>query len=192
MIAFCKIDSTGAELNGKRIDFLCTEGVDWKKSLYIHLRLDYPRFFRMDDLSKLTILCMELIKKSPGIGDFKKAEVSMIFSNRSASTFTDNQFVKTIEKGAPSPSLFVYTLPNVSVGELTIKNLLYGGSSFYISNTIMELPLCDLVEIELNKGYENVLIGRVEKSNNTDFGLFFLFDRLVTNEDLFLISRFNK
>lgn len=192
MIAFCKIDGRGGELNGKRVDFPFVEGVDWKKSLYSHLGLDYPRFFRMDDLSKLTILCMELIKQSSSIREFEKAEISMIFSNKSASTFTDNLFVETLEKGRPSPSLFVYTLPNVCVGELTIKNLLYGGSSFYISNTIIELPLRDLVEIELNKGYKNVLIGRVDKSNNTDFGLFFLFDSPVTNEDLILIGSFNK
>jgi hypothetical protein len=189
MIAHCKIEDGVAELNGNRIEYASHSGANWKKNLYKHLKLNYPKFFKMDDLSKLSLLCMELLKTST---NFDEGELSMVFANKSASTFTDNKYVSSLDKGMPSPSLFVYTLPNVSVGELTIKHSFHGSSSFYITETLSDLPIQELLQIEFNKGYKVVLIGWVEKSEEEDFGLFFMFDNHSTKEDLALIKSFNK
>jgi len=189
MIAHCKIEDGVTELNGNRIEYTSNSGTNWKKNLYKHLKLDYPKFFKMDDLSKLSLLGMELLKTSINFDD---SELSLIFANKSASTFTDNKFVSSLDKGMPSPSLFVYTLPNVSVGELTIKYSFYGSSSFYITDTLSDLPIQELLQIEFNKGHKVVLIGWVEKSEEEDFGLFFMFDTHSTKEDLALIRSFNK
>ena len=192
MIAHCKIEDGVVELNGTRVEYTSHSGVNWKKNIYKHLRFDYPKFFKMDDLSKVSLLCMELLKTSSSLKGYDESELSMIFANKTASTFTDNKFVSSLENRVPSPSLFVYTLPNVCVGELTIKNAFHGSSSFYISNALSDLPLQELIQIEFNKGSKLVLTGWVEKSEDEDSGLFFLFDSPFTKEDLALINSFKK
>lgn len=37
-----------------------------------------------------------------------------------------------MENFFPSPSLFVYTLPNIVTGEIAIRNHYYGETSFYV------------------------------------------------------------
>jgi 3-oxoacyl-[acyl-carrier-protein] synthase-1 len=46
----------------------------------------------------------------------------------------DTLFQTSIEEENyfPSPSVFVYTLPNIVAGEIAIRNRLYGETSFYL------------------------------------------------------------
>jgi hypothetical protein len=91
----------------------------------------------MDNLSKLGFLTAEmLIKKENPVGIFKNEDVSIIIANSSSSLDTDIEYSKTINDADnyfPSPSVFVYTLPNIMIGEICIKNKINGENTFFIS-----------------------------------------------------------
>ena len=95
---------------------------------------DYPKFYKMDGLSKLGFLASELLMK------YEQDELptedeqrAVILFNHSASIDTDQHYLASILPGDyyPSPSLFVYTLPNIVTGEIAIRHHLHGETSFY-------------------------------------------------------------
>ncbi len=55
----------------------------------------------------------------------------LILSNSHASLDVDLKYVKTIPSGA-SPSLFVYTLPNIVIGEISIRHHFKGENAFFV------------------------------------------------------------
>ena len=60
---------------------------------------------------------------------------AVIFFNHSSSVCADRQYIETIadpDNCFPSPSVFVYTLPNIVTGEIAIRNGYHGETSFYI------------------------------------------------------------
>ena len=102
---------------------------------YRSLQVDYPKFFKMDGLSKLGFLASELIFKNDENRFIPREDVAIICFNRSSSLEIDRQYEATIRDNDyyfPSPSLFVYTLPNIVTGEIAIRNKLLGETSLYI------------------------------------------------------------
>jgi 3-oxoacyl-[acyl-carrier-protein] synthase-1 len=102
---------------------------------YRSLQIDYPKFFKMDGLSKLGFLASEMIFKGDENRFTPSENVAVICFNRSSSLDIDTQYQETIrdnENYFPSPSLFVYTLPNIVTGEIAIRNKFFGETSFYI------------------------------------------------------------
>lgn len=111
--------------------FLATEEKDLNNFLklgYQKLQISYPKFHKMDGLSKLGILASEIISRKHS---FSK-ETALIFSNAASSLETDEEFQNSMQ-GFPSPAIFVYTLPNIVLGELSIKHGLQGENSFFVS-----------------------------------------------------------
>jgi 3-oxoacyl-[acyl-carrier-protein] synthase-1 len=89
----------------------------------------------MDNLSKLGFMASEMIFKDEKNRFTPREDIAVICFNRSSSLETDTQFQATIadnENYYPSPSLFVYTLPNIVAGEIAIRNKFFGETSFYI------------------------------------------------------------
>ena len=81
---------------------------------------DYPKFFKMDPLSRLGFMATELLKKQAPTADY-----GVLLFNRSSSMADDLAFQATIQdrdNWFPSPALFVYTLPNIVTGEIAIRN----------------------------------------------------------------------
>ena len=102
---------------------------------YRSLQIDYPKFFKMDGLSKLGFLASEMILKDAEDRFVPNENMAIIGFNRSSSLHIDTQYQATIrnnENYFPSPSLFVYTLPNIVTGEIAIRNKFFGETSFYI------------------------------------------------------------
>ena len=102
---------------------------------YRSLQVDYPKFFKMDGLSKLGFLASEMIFKDNENRFTPNENIAVICFNSSSSLDIDTQYQETIcgnENYFPSPSLFVYTLPNIVTGEIAIRNKLFGETSFYI------------------------------------------------------------
>ena len=102
---------------------------------YRSLQIDYPKFFKMDGLSKLGFLASEMIFKDDENRFTPNENIVVICFNRSASLDMDMQYLETIrdnENYFPSPSLFVYTLPNIVTGEIAIRNHFFGETSCYI------------------------------------------------------------
>ena len=97
---------------------------------------DYPKFFKMDTLSKLGFVASELLLQTEGAPRFEPREDrAVIFFNRSASLQADTAYQATIQDPDnffPSPAAFVYTLPNIVTGEIAIRNKYFGETSFIV------------------------------------------------------------
>ena len=97
---------------------------------------DYPKFFKMDTLSKLGFVASELLLQAEGAPRFEPREDrAVVFFNRSASLQADTAYQETIQDPNnfyPSPAAFVYTLPNIVTGEIAIRNKYYGETSFIV------------------------------------------------------------
>ena len=97
---------------------------------------DYPKFFKMDTLSKLGFVAFEMLLKDEGEERFvPREDRAVVLFNRTASLQADTNYQATIqdpENFFPSPAAFVYTLPNIVTGEIAIRNKYYGETSFIV------------------------------------------------------------
>lgn len=101
--------------------------------LYKQMIGDYPKFYKMDGLSRLGFVASEiLLNAEKGDTDEERA---IIFFNHSSSIASDRNYKESIkdkDNYFPSPSIFVYTLPNIVTGEIAIRNHFQGETSFFI------------------------------------------------------------
>lgn len=123
-------------------------------SVYQEFNGNYPKFYKMDNLSKLGWLAAEVLLKDFPSRDFQPEEVGIALANANSSLDVDMKYYETV-KGIPSPALFVYTLPNIMIGEICIRNNFKGESSFFISPEFdagfMEYTVNDLLDNEVLK-----------------------------------------
>lgn len=102
---------------------------DW----YTHLGSNYPKFFKMDRQSKLGFLATEiLLDQRQLVGEYSSESVGIILSNAQASLDTDQRYFESTKTFA-SPGLFVYTLPNIVAGEISIRHHVKGETAFFVS-----------------------------------------------------------
>lgn len=98
--------------------------------------MNYPKFFKMDRLSKAGVLAAELLMNEIDCNnDQLKNNWAIACVNHASSLDDDIAYQKTIEADNfyPSPSVFVYTLANIVTGEIAIKHKILGETSFYIA-----------------------------------------------------------
>ncbi len=139
--------------------------------MYRDLNVDYPKFFKMDNLSKMAFVASELLLKDTDNRFLLRDDVAIIFFNSSSSLDVDTEYQKTIQSSDdyfPSPSLFVYTLPNICAGEVAIRNKYCGETSFYI---LEKLDLKQIFDITNNTLTDNdltfALVGWLENYRDT-------------------------
>lgn len=114
-------------------------------SLYKQMIGNYPKFYKMDGLSRLGFVASEiLLNAEKGDTDVERREEegerlleerAIIFFNHSSSIASDRNYKESIndkDNYFPSPSIFVYTLPNIVTGEIAIRNHFQGETSFFI------------------------------------------------------------
>ncbi|WP_223710252.1 hypothetical protein [Niabella beijingensis] len=125
------------------------------KEAYEGLGVDYPRFYKMDLLSKAgTVAVDALLKGSMDLAAARPETTGLVFSNRNASIEADVQYLEA-SKEYPSPALFVYTLPNIVIGEISIRYKFKGENAFFVSETFdadwMHWYVTDLMQRNLLK-----------------------------------------
>lgn len=102
---------------------------DW----YSQLGSNYPKFFKMDRQSKLGFLATEILLDQRQLADeYSPESVGIILSNAQASLDTDQRYFESTKTFA-SPGLFVYTLPNIVAGEISIRHHIKGETAFFVS-----------------------------------------------------------
>jgi len=130
--AYCLISPNKIFLDGQIIfEHPGSAGIFLDKT-YDHLDFPYPKFYKMDNLCKLGFLAVEILLK--GRSHEKKysdSETGLVLSNSHASLDVDLKYSKTIHSGA-SPALFVYTLPNIVIGEISIRHHFKGENAFFV------------------------------------------------------------
>lgn len=138
---------------------------------YRKIELAYPKFFKMDLLCKLGVLGTEfVIRNNPNFLNHSPANTALIFSNRASSLETDRQHAHSIsdkENYFPSPAVFVYTLPNIVLGEIAIKHKLQGENAFFVSEKLDAQLLHSYTAITLeNTNNTQAICGWVEVDGN--------------------------
>ena len=127
-------------VDGNRLD-VKSHGKEMLTEVYKTKIGDYPKFYKMDMLSRLAFVASELLIEAEGQRSKVKSQKSKVESqravvlfNHSSSIIADRQYVKSIEKDDffPSPAAFVYTLPNITTGEIALRNGYHGETSFYL------------------------------------------------------------
>ena len=136
--AHCKIKNNQLFFNDELL-FKDEEAEDLKsflKSTYKFLELKYGKFFKMDNLSKLTFLASEVILTKTNAKE-ETENIALVFSNNASSLETDRKHQKSIDNlddYFPSPAIFVYTLPNIGIGEVSIRHQLKSENAFFVFN----------------------------------------------------------
>ena len=125
-------------MNGEEV-FTAT-GEDFSsfaKGAYRHLELNYPKFFKMDKLSKLAFLGAEYLLMG---------------------------YSGTEKEGEPaSPAVFVYTLANICLGEIAIRHQLRSEGHFFVFDHYPEEFFIQYSQYLVQEGLaERVLCGWVE------------------------------
>lgn len=135
---WCHIENNSIHVNGEKV-FPMEEAtsVDFFKLAYKNLEIDYPKYYKMDGLCKLGILCSEWVfKQSKVLESADKENIAIHISNKSSSLESDTMHQNALSKdGMVSPAVFVYTLPNIVIGEISIRNGIKGDHCFYIKPT---------------------------------------------------------
>ena len=158
----CTINNSKITFNNETIFETSAENFsDFAKEAYKNLELNYPKFHKMDNLSKLAFLASEMILK-----DNDHSRTALVFANKSSSLDTDSKYQESInseENYYPSPAVFVYTLPNICVGEISIKHKMQTENAFFVLDEFDEQFLNDYSEQILQSGKaDKVLCGWVE------------------------------
>lgn len=124
---------------------------------------DYPKFFKMDTLSKLGFIASELLLNIEGNRSFEPREDrAVILFNRNASLQADTHYQSTIqdpEHFFPSPAAFVYTLPNIVTGEIAIRNKYFGETSFIVIDDYNEQIIMKNLDIAFQDPVTTSIIG---------------------------------
>ncbi|MFB9107067.1 3-oxoacyl-ACP synthase [Flavobacterium gyeonganense] len=146
-----------------------TDFADFAKQAYRNFDIQYSKFFKMDTLSKLAFLGAELLL-SPITSSKEENNIALVLANKSSSLDTDVKYQESIsdkENYYPSPAVFVYTLPNICLGEISIRHQLKSENSFFIFDAFNGEFLSNYSNILLNTNKADlVLCGWVEFFND--------------------------
>jgi hypothetical protein len=189
LIAHSYLNRKAAFLNGAKVVHADSEQPnDFLKTYYRELTIDYPKFHKMDALSKSAFLTDYLLE--PFHADLVDLEnkLQLIFANSDSSKQTDLKYIDSYEvNNNPSPSLFVYTLPNILTGEISIKHKWYGENCFFIQPAFDAQFFTDQAQFSFLRGNDYCLCGWVEM-NGSETEECFLF-LLEKSDDTFEIEQ---
>ncbi len=163
--AFCTIENNKIVFNGETLFESENSGfADFSKKSYQHLEIGYPKFFKMDNLSKLAFLGAELLLKNQNPNE--ENNTALLFANQSSSVDTDVKYQHSIsdkQNYFPSPAVFVYTLANICLGEISIRHQLKTENSFFIFDTFNPDFMANYANILIENGKaDSVLCGWTE------------------------------
>ncbi len=165
-------------------------------SVYKHFDIKYPKFYKMDNLSKLGWLAVEiLLKDSFNASKYKPEEIGLVMANANSSLDTDIKYFEST-KDIASPALFVYTLPNIMMGEMCIRHNFKGENGFFIfekfdagfiqdyvnnliNNDTLQACICGWVEL-LEDQYKTVLfLAEKKPAINTNVSDLFTTENII-------------
>jgi len=164
--SLCTIENNQIIVDGKVVfKTESSEFSDFSKKACQHFEMSYPKFFKMDNLSKLAFLGAELLLKNEPEG----SNTALLFANKASSLDTDIKYQKSIaddENYFPSPAVFVYTLANICLGEISIRHQLKSENSFFIFGAFNAQFMANYANVLLDTGKaDKVLCGWTEYLN---------------------------
>jgi hypothetical protein len=136
--AYSELNQEGLFKNGSMI--LANEGQEpfalFAKEVYRFLNPGYSKFHKMDELCRLAFLTTEaLLSEDKFSSSAEGADIALILGNRNSSIVSDLQHLESYRDSSnyfPSPAVFVYTLPNIMLGEICIRHQITGENSCFL------------------------------------------------------------
>jgi len=187
---YSKIETQNLSVNGENI-FSSDEQQTGKifKSIYKQLNIKYPKYHKMDKLCKLGFLTAEPIFQDWNTkNNYLPEEIALILSNSNSTINIDTDYYNSIkdqDNYFPSPSLFVYTLPNIVIGELAIRHQLKGEIGFLISESFDAKMLVNYVQNVFEEGSTKAcLTGWVDIDEKNRYkSVLFLIEKVNNSQD---------
>ncbi len=184
-----RINGEIALANGSSADF-----GEFMKHIYHFYKVSYLKFFKMDALSKLGFIASKVLLIDDDSSRFEPEEKAIVVANRSSSLNTDVKYNQSISE-IPSPAVFVYTLPNILQGEISIHHNMKGENAFFVQEkpdvpflvnyvnilfktTRTKKVIAGWIEVDVNNFYQAFLMDVEESDNNS----------LIANFDIDLIQ----
>lgn len=178
--AFCQLTPGSVIINGNKTVYPSEAEGSFAKQLYRSTGISYPKFFKMDALSKLAFLASEFVFQSLS-QEHTNSDIALVFSNCSSSLDSDLKHLKSITNPAnyyPSPAVFVYTLPNICLGEIAIRHQLKSENTFFVFDKFNSEFMTQYTQALLDsQKAEKVLCGWVELINDHYHALVYLVDK---------------
>lgn len=131
--ATLSIEDSRITLNGKEIFHSIHEDfASFIRDAFKSLKEENMKFYKMDNLCKLGYIAATYLLKNRCC---EPEEIGIILSNAASSLHTDIKHQNIIDQAGDdkaSPTIFVYTLPNVVLGEICIRHKIQGENTFFI------------------------------------------------------------
>lgn len=160
----------GVTLDGRPLP-VQSQGAGLLSEIYRKYVGDYPKYHKMDSLSRLAFLATELLLSRGDVPqDSKRAT---ILFNRTSSVVADRCHLGSIAKPGefyPSPSVFLGTLPNIATGEIAIRHGYTGETSLYITDFRDEALMKKVVGSSFSPGgFRSLICGFVDCDRGDSF-----------------------
>lgn len=180
--SWVSIDST-IQKDGK-IVFKKVVAGDFLVNTYESLKINYPKFYKMDELARLGFLAAELLLRDRNIQkNYSLDKVGVVLSNASSSLVTDKKYLASTQQIA-SPALFVYTLPNIVAGEICIRHGLKGENGFFIFDSFQPKFMANYVNHVLHRGSHACVAGWVEANESVNQVFLYLVEKEQTTSGM--------
>ncbi len=180
-----RITKKGVTIDGNLLEIKENAGdASMLTSIYKQYIGGYPKYYKMDGLSRLGFVASELLLKAEAatLSHELKAESkvlshefdrAVILFNRSSSIDSDKKYLASIadkDNYFPSPSIFVYTLPNIVTGEIAIRNGYHGETSFYVLVDKDEAQMKEILQTAfMDRQTQSAVAGWLDYEDNTHF-----------------------
>jgi len=153
--------------------------------VYKHFGINYPKFYKMDNLCKLGFLASEILLKGKDLNkEANNTGTAVVIYNAASSLDTDRNHQQSIHNRAsyfPSPSVFVYTLANIVIGEICIRNKFYGEGSFFIEEEFNADAIYTYVKQLFKEGMaDHCITGWLNYDHDTYEGILYLIKKTGT------------
>jgi hypothetical protein len=184
--SYCIIRKGTVITPDKRLTF--TDDNKFFKEVFKNLNSSYAKFYKMDRLCKLAYLASEYLLAGEIHKKYQPEEVAMVFANSFSSIGSDIKHQATIadrNKYFPEPATFVYTLPNIMLGELSIRHDLKGENMFFVSENSDPELLVNYTSLLLNNSRHKASItGWVDYTSTALLAALFFVEPDVESEGI--------
>ncbi len=170
---YCHIKNNRVYINGElAFEYPEANSInDFLKKAFKYFKPGYAKFYKMDNISKLGFLASEVILRDKPYQNYTPEDVGIVLSNSQSTLVTDTEFQASIQEDTnfyPSPSVFVYTLPNIMIGEISIRHGFRGENAFYIFENFNANFIADYInQLFLSQKLKACVGGWVDQSSES-------------------------
>lgn len=181
--SYCRVRNKSIFVNGKELSLPKEDAPSYfLAQCYKALEINYPKFHKMDNLCKLGFIATEAALKDSGFLQRNElSRIALVMANKASSLDTDRlhqQSINDKDHYHPSPATFVYTLPNIVIGEIAIKHKITGENAFLVMEKFEPRLLMEQAGLSFAQGNTTAAIsGWADYDNGHTDALIYLVEK---------------